>query len=467
MFCGKNGRWRLAMCFLMLVVFLSGCMVMNTADLLSLPRLLPDHADILKIVNDVTSGSNWTTTSPQSGTNRSPVQLVDLYQDGIPEAIVFLSNSIDVQLQVMILSKTGESKYTPLTSYTLNAVSFERVEYADVNGDGILEMIIGQSFGAKSNYTATVYTLVNDEPVAVLTNAPYTSLYVHDLNGDEKGELLLLNHDETGNNAYAELFGLNPGDSAMQPLGRAPLSAGVRAPSKIVGGRLNEEMPAVIVDGYSTAAQGMVSDVLILTEEGLVNISFDAIYNFSYTGRARMVHAMDVDFDGFLEIPKAVPMPQPQKVDVEPDTYLFWFAYDKSADIFRHAVTYQAHADPWYFLFPEEWVGRVYARHSESGGLKTTTFSMEYNGYQYDLLSIHVYVSDTRLAEADNKELLTQSQGRYFYVTIPGRSKLSGLPDKYWVNFGEVKRRFAILDSNGDNRRLAELAAAAPLFPDD
>jgi hypothetical protein len=469
MFGGKYGRLRLLVCVLMLTMLLSGCMVMNSADLLSPPRLHPDHAELLKLVNEETSGSNWATTSPQAGTNRSPVQFIDLHQDGIPEAIVFLANPIDVQLQVVIYSKTGESKFKKLTSFPLKGGAFNRVEYADLNNDGILEIIIGQSFGAESSYAGSVYTLVNDEPMVVLQDTPYTSLYVYDLNDDDRSELLLLNHDESGNNAYAELYGLNLGDDAMHFLGKAPLSAGIRTPDRIIGGRLNAHIPTVIVDGFSSVAAGLVSDVLILSENGLENISFTPIDNYSRTTfRSLEINAMDVDFDGFLEIPVVVKMPQPQKVKVQSDSYIYWYAYDKSFSMALHCATYPSQTDNWYLLYPDEWIGKVYTQTSESKGIRTTTFSMEYNGFQFELLSIYSYPTDQPLPAGENRSFLVLSQGRRFYASLPNEVKLGSLPEQYRIsNIADVRKRFAIIDFNGDNKSLADFFPVLSYDDDD
>ena len=52
-------------------------------------RISHDQAQLRKLINEITASKNWQSTSPQTGDNRYAVQFVDLYGDGISEAVTF------------------------------------------------------------------------------------------------------------------------------------------------------------------------------------------------------------------------------------------------------------------------------------------------------------------------------------------------------------------------------------------
>ena len=104
-------RIRFLLAILAAILGLSGCMALNSADLLTLPEISPDHRELLKLINTVTASSDWSTTNPVAGSNKLTTQFVDIYQDGIPEAVAELqaagikmaivSNKIDGAVQTL------------------------------------------------------------------------------------------------------------------------------------------------------------------------------------------------------------------------------------------------------------------------------------------------------------------------------------------------------------------------------
>ena len=136
-------RIRSLLVLLAVILGLSGCMALNSADLLTLPEISPDHRELLKLINSATASSAWTTTNPVAGSNKLTTQFVDIYQDGIPEALAFFRNPADFKLRLTIYTKTGKSTYGELCTIEMAGEQFHRIDFVDVNGDGNREFIVG------------------------------------------------------------------------------------------------------------------------------------------------------------------------------------------------------------------------------------------------------------------------------------------------------------------------------------
>jgi hypothetical protein len=93
---------------------------------------------------------------------------------------------------------------------------------------------------------------------------------------------------------------------------------------------------------------------------------------------------------------------------------------------------------------------------------------MEYNGFQFELLSIYSYPTDQPLPAGENRSFLVLSQGRRFYASLPNEVKLGSLPEQYRIsNIADVRKRFAIIDFNGDNKSLADFFPVLSYDDDD
>ena len=215
-------RIRSLLVLLAVILGLSGCMALNSADLLTLPEISPDHRELLKLINAATASSAWTTTNPVAGSNKLTTQFVDIYQDGIPEALAFFRNPTDFKLRLAIYTKTGKSTYGELCTIEMAGEQFHRIDFVDVNGDGNREFIVGIRHATSAMYGLNVFTLKNSEGV-LLADATYTDLALYDLTGDTVTDIVTINSDAGGINAHAELFGRT--ENGFGSLGTAPLSA--------------------------------------------------------------------------------------------------------------------------------------------------------------------------------------------------------------------------------------------------
>ena len=450
--------WLLSVC---IAAGLSGCMMMNSSDLLTLPEISPEHQQLLRLINSVTASANWVTTNPVAGSNRLTMQFVDFYSDGIPEAVAFFRNQKDFSLRAVLYTKTGSSSYTELCSVEMTGEQFHRVDYADLDGDGNTELLIGARHDTAAIYGLHVYSIRNGEAVNLLTTT-YSDLAIYDLDGDGLDEILTVSTGETGGNAYAELFAYK--NSEMTSLGTAPVSAEVRAPSAMRTGYLNADTPAVIAEGSFTDLTGTVkylSDVFVYrAEEGLINLSYAELFGQSFeTQRTVPLAFSDVDFDGFLEFPISVASPQPATVNTVTGQYVRWYGYAADGNVETKADTYHSADGAWYFLLPPEWRDKAYVRTFTTSDYSGAVFMCEQNGLQCELMTIFIFSSELDMRRCDVDGLVPLAKyGNVWYAVLLDNEDGALPPEMYLTDPAEIKERFVLISPSGEYRRADTLS---------
>ena len=63
-------RWISLLLLFCITLSLSGCMMLNSSDLLTLPEISPEHRQLLKLVNAETASAAWATALYKQRTDR-------------------------------------------------------------------------------------------------------------------------------------------------------------------------------------------------------------------------------------------------------------------------------------------------------------------------------------------------------------------------------------------------------------
>ena len=453
-------RIRSLLVLLAVILGLSGCMALNSADLLTLPEISPDHRELLKLINAATASSAWTTTNPVAGSNKLTTQFVDIYQDGIPEALAFFRNPADFKLRLTIYTKTGKSTYGELCTIEMAGEQFHRIDFVDVNGDGNREFIVGIRHATSAMYGLNVFTLKNSEGV-LLADATYTDLALYDLTGDTVTDIVTINSDAGGINAHAELFGRT--ENGFGSLGTAPLSASVHAPSAVVCGNLNESMQAMIVEGSFTDAAGAqryLSDILLCRDGVFTNLSYAEIYHQSFETQCSVaLQFSDVNFDGFLEFPIAFTMPYPQTVTNPGGVCVRWFGYAATGEVKAVIDTYHASDNRWFFQLPQSWNDRVYVRSETGDGYRAGVFATDVDGHPRTLMTLYMFSSAAALQKSEIKDLIVLKPYNdiYYAATVTDIDDLPVEIPEMALSREEIASRLVFVLSDGTYRRMSDL----------
>ena len=402
----KSARGRITA--LILAVFMvfagAGCMTANVEELYSLPRLSEEYIQLQELIAQrIDEGGTY--AAPTGGNNRQSVQLQDLDGDGAAEALAFLSDS-SRNPTICIYRQNEDGNYYLYVVINGEGSAVASVEYADLNGDGVSELIVAWQISGDIRLLS-VYTLRGSDQAeqVQLLSVDGSEFLVCDLDGDGVQELLDLRIDYTGGCTMIRYTMARDGTSQSDAAG---LSDGVTQVRRLLAGRLSDGRMAVFVES-DRGDDGLVTDVFTVQNGSLQNITADAAGR-SNTLRAAEVFAADIDGDGAMEIPSG------------DGDILTWYSLDAAGDRTETGTTYYSAADGWYLVLSGPLAGELSVsreRWSEAG---TVTFTVA-DGDTAPLravLIIYTYTGENRLdrARANGRFILRQEEGTVYAAQL-------------------------------------------------
>ena len=349
--------WLLAL----LAVLCAGCG--NPAaveEMFTLPQPPIEYTGLASKIEEMIS-AGYEYASPTAGANIQSVQMVDLNGDNQPEAVVFLRKPSDKKpLKIMVFSQQGES-YVLRCTIESSGIAVDRVEYADMDNDGMRELIVGWKISADLQ-TVAVYA-VRPEPV-VLVKSNYTRYSIQDMDGNGVPSLLVFRTADEGA-SVAEFYGWRR--ETMEMIRSCILSSTMAElnSGSIVHGKMSNDLSAVYVTGVNE--QGMaVTDILVGQPDGTLT---NAALN-SDTGRSGVIYPycqvkpQDINGDGYTDIPAPAEDSMPTQKN---DGIIYWLDYDLRGRGEAVASTYHCLSSGWYFTIPDAWEKHVSISAAESG----------------------------------------------------------------------------------------------------
>ena len=337
----------------MLSLVLTGCLADSTVeDLFTLPQPPIEYTDLSSTIASLISGG-YEYASPTAGQNIQSVQMVDLNTDGENEAVAFFRDPSDEKPLKIMLFRILDGSYELAATIESSGTAIERVEYRDMNGDGMQELVVGWKISSDVQNVA-VYA-AGKEPT-VLMQSNYTRYSIQEMDGDGIPSLMVLRSDAEGA-SVAEFYGWR--SEAMTLVYRSPLSSTMAAISggSVVSGLLDEDTPAVFVTGINE--EGMaVTDILACRDNGtLTNAALSSLTGLSAVIHPyRQLQPQDLDGDGIIEIPAPAVT---SELGSRSDGFVDWLHCDVDGEISCVLSTYHSLSDGWYLVLPEDWTGRV------------------------------------------------------------------------------------------------------------
>ena len=372
---------------------LSGCSVRNLVsspeDLYSLPALPAKYTELNQRIHAILAeGAEY--AAPTSGTNIQPVQLVDLDGDGDEEAVAFFRASDDEKpLKVYVFTTEGDS-YRQSTMIEASGTGISAIEYKDMDGDGMLELIVGWKATADLQ-VLEVYNGADGEPRALIrTN--YVRYSMADLNGDARQDLVVLRADEeVGSVADYYTWQADGGFAAWTPARLSTTMAEVSGQGRVSAGMLRGGVPALFVTGVTDSGVA-VTDVLALKNDQLKNIVLSEKTGLSgEMSPFCALYPADIDGDGCTDVPRAsVQTGSVQVID--------WFSCGEDGTMELSLQTCHNMTDGWFFCMPDAWAGNVGAERTAAANAANVTFYARDNNAPF--LRITAYTGSDREVQA-------------------------------------------------------------------
>ena len=351
----KNGG--LLCLTLCLALLLPGCSFRQVDELYALPKLPGDYQNLQSKIEEVTVGTGAEYSAPLWGGNTQPVQFQDLDGDGVLEALAFFKvTEDDKPLKIYIFALADEG-YEAKAVIEGEGTAISSVAYENLNATPAKELVVSWQKGTDVN-TLAVYSMERGE-YSELLNTPYTAYETQDINMDNRKELLLIHMDTVeGNRSRVDCYTAE--NAGLELVSSAPLSQGITALDADTErqGYLKGSLPIPALYVTSLLGEGIVTDIFTWKAGGLENITLSSETGVSSAtvrtkGKARPT---DINNDAVIELP--FPQSQPGSASSTPVLDL-WYQYEADGMGNLIFTTYHNFDDNWYFILPDEWVGRV------------------------------------------------------------------------------------------------------------
>lgn len=393
-------------CFAFALLF-SGCATHSSEGLYALPRQSDAYYDLQNAIDQVLTSST-AYAGPLTGSNQQSVQLVDLDGDGEDEAVAFLKTTGELPLKACIFDRSGES-YVNTAVIEGDGSGFDAVEYAQIDGEPGMEIVLGRRLSDQIVQSLAVYTCREGQMVELMT-CNYAEFQITDLDADERKDIFVLRLETEERAGVAELYSWR--DGHMERAQEANMSVGAKQIKRIITGSLEGHVPAVFV-ASAYEEDTIITDIFAFRDASFCNVATGGELGVSaQTVRNYNVYATDIDADGVIELPKPVALPS---FDAGEETQwaIEWYSLSADGEQKMKKTTYHNYAGGWYVELPEQWRDRVsVSRNTSVPGVTAYSISkwLGYDRKPQEIFTIYAFTGEDRLqrSDSDGRFLLTE-----------------------------------------------------------
>ena len=404
----------------LLVLLLTGCYSFDSDSLYALPLRSEEYRALQSAVESALGSGSY--SAPVSGDNPQPVQQMDLDGDGQEEVLVFCKMDGERPLRVLIFRRE-EERFTLACTLDGDGTAFDSVQYAQVDGQPGMEILVSRRIGEQVQQYVSVYTLT-DGKAQELMSSGYAAYTVLDLDGDQRSDIFVLRANAEGPRAYAELYRFRDGE--LQKDAEASLSTGADSVKRILTGQIAPGVPAVFVaSAYDES--NLITDVFSLNENVFTNITQNAESGQSaQTVRNYYVYSTDIDGDGVIELPNTLALPALKGDSGSEGQYrIIWYSLAPDGTRTDKMTTYHNFAEGWFLFLPESWCQGLCVTkcRTEDGCVGTELVRLEEDQSLTPLVTVYAITGENarELSEAEGRFLLDQ-RGDVFFSALLGEA---------------------------------------------
>lgn len=420
---------------LLVLLMLTGCYSFNSMELYALPQRSREYRELQTAVETALGSGSY--SAPLAGANRQVIQQADLDGDGLDETLVFCKMEGERPLKVLILRRTEDS-YALAWTLEGDGTAFDSVQYAQIDGQPGMELLISRRIGEQVQQFLSVYTLTDGAALELMSSG-YTAYTVVDLDGNQRSDIFVLRANSDGPRAYAELWRFQDGE--LRKDAEASLSTRAEDVKRMLTGDVAPGVPAVFVaSAYDES--NLITDVFALSGDSFTNISQNAESGQSaQTVRNYYVYSTDIDGDGLIELPNTLPLTAQAGDPASENQYrIIWYNLNPDGSRTEKMSTYHNYGEGWFLYLPEAWCQELFVtkNRAENGPAGTELSLLGPDGTRSPLVSVYVFNGEQALSmsRADGRFLLTQ-RGDVCYAAL--LNEAAGLEPE------ELKARFSLI----------------------
>lgn len=351
-----------------MLVSMSACSVINgeISDLFRPPKLGEEQQAILGEISSYTGGE-YTLKNAYTGTPRSSIAYADMDGDGTDEAIAFYTSAGNTAINILFL-RMEDDKWTTAGSVTGDSSEMYQYDFADINGDKAMELIVGWDISITTDTQVTspvstkglsIYSLSEGEYKSVYSTS-YSYMIKVNLDADEKDEIAVISteavetEDET-TPFLTKLSVISCENSVITPAASIELYSGISSYVNIMTGKEEDEKNSIFLDAKLNTGL-YVTQILQLEGGELVKLFPDIETN--PTIRTPQILCADINADTIVEFPICSVLPDYAE-DSDTARYLTdWCVFDKGS-ITTSISTVISTTFGYYINVYGQWKGKI------------------------------------------------------------------------------------------------------------
>lgn len=390
------------------VLLLCGCQIRTVEEMYEPPKRSDDFYSLQTVINNAMVGLQY--SAPISGENQQIVQTADLDGDEVMECILFAKGGNDIPLHILIFSME-KGEYVHEQTIHLPGAAFDKVEYAPIDSNPGVELIVGSQVSDQVSRSVYVYSFAHEEAQQLVTE-DYVNFLTADLDTNGKSELFVLCSGSTETSrGIVELFSVY--DGVMERSNEVSMSEPATKLRRILTGQLQDGKPAVYV-ASAVDEDTLITDVYTIVDGFFTNVSLSNDSGTSIkTMRNYFVYADDIDSDGVIELPSLIPT---RSIDTaRPDSgqnLIQWYGLTSKGEQVDKLHTYHHFIGGWYLQLESQLSDRISIM--DLGNI--CDFYVWDQGTPVKVLTIHTLTGQSREAQstADNRFILYKAESAIY-----------------------------------------------------
>lgn len=359
----------------------------NTIDNLMRPPKLSGESSLLQIAfeNSLENSDSIVMKNPISGDSRSSFLFYDIDSDNVQEAFAFYSDPAISEIAYFSIFKMNNNDWIQVANVKGRGEEIYEIDFADLNGDGILEILISwtflsdvekntnNSFSKTSDRVLTIYNY-SDEGVNLLKAEYFTKIFVDDFNNDKSDEILLINinHSNLSSRTTARILRFD-NDYQVNTDKNLILSSMINI----------YNIATDNADGHTRIfIDGSINENTFITE--LIDIKQDdfqislPLYEMNtsdspLTLRDSQIYSFDVDNDGVVEIPTKEIWPNAVNIannmdESTPLSLTVWSEISDGGIVTDFKCLYNVSYN-YFYVISDDWIDTVAASYNDNDSL--------------------------------------------------------------------------------------------------
>ena len=315
----RNCIWLSALLAVLLCFSSCSFRLESPDQLIRAPKLTGENQQVQKTL-DSSVGESMVLKTPLTGEYSSAFIYRDIDSDGSEECIAFYALKSDDTVHMNLLDRAGEKWYS-VCDLTGNGSDVYSVGFADVDGDGSVEIIVTWNIlESKSNKYLSVYGMYSRDSGAVsMFSEMFTAFYTLDIDSDGSDEIFLTVLEPSGDSylSFGRLFRYDKKEKAISLVSEIRLDSSVTAYTNICHD-YNGDICRLYIDGIVSETHRMTQVLDVSSSDFIMSAPVvDGKAAALSTLRSGGDDCRDMNGDGFVEIPTYSVFPGAAVIDRE------------------------------------------------------------------------------------------------------------------------------------------------------